>query len=183
MAKHLTSPVLKRDLTAEFVRARLRYFPETGVFIWLRRIEITQQDRSWNTQFAGKPAGSIDKAGYITIAFKAKHYRAHQLAWLVVTGEWAPGEIDHCDRDKGNNRFANLRPATKGQNAINSGVPANNKCGHRGVHWHAGARRWRAKIKVSGANIHLGYFDKVEDASTAYQAAARQHFGSFGGQP
>ena len=125
MSQFSTSPVLKRDLTAEFVRSRLDYSPEDGTFIWRARKEITSQDKGWNQKYAGRPAGSMDKSGYLTIGFNGKHYRAHQLAWLIITGDWPFGELDHDDRDKGNNRFRNLRPATKAQNAINSGVPAN----------------------------------------------------------
>ena len=179
MKRAITAPVLKRNLSVAYVRSRLEYDPGTGVFIWRFRCVRRQFDVSWNTRFAEKIAGSLDKDGYVTINFGGKHYRAHQLAWLYVTGAWPPHELDHRDRDKSNNRFLNLRPATKSQNAVNTIAPRSNRSGWKGVIWQAHARKWRARIKVDGHTIHLGYFDQIEEAALAYREAANRHFGAF----
>ncbi|MGU3475677.1 HNH endonuclease signature motif containing protein [Methylobacterium sp. D48H] len=179
MTRAITAPVLKRDLSAAYVRSRLEYDPESGVFTWRLRRVRRQYDASWNTRFAEKVAGSLDKDGYVTISLRGKHYRAHQLAWLYVTGVWPPHELDHRDRDKSNNRFLNLRPATKSQNAVNTAAPRSNRSGRKGVIWQAHARKWRARIKINGRTIHLGYFAQIEEAAHAYREAANRHFGAF----
>lgn len=38
---------------------------------------------------------------------------------------------------------------------------------------------WKAQIKISGKNRHLGYFKDIEAASSAYQVAAKAAFGQF----
>lgn len=48
--------------------------------------------------------------GYRYVDIDGESYRADKLAWLYMTGEW-PDELVHVDGDKGNNVFANLRPA------------------------------------------------------------------------
>jgi hypothetical protein len=45
---------------------------------------------------------------------------------------------------------------------------------YRGVHWHKGSRKWRAKINFKKTALHLGLFDNQEDAHTAYQTAAKR---------
>ena len=35
-------------------------------------------------------------------------YRAERVAWLLQTGEWPEGEIEHINGDHGDNRWANL---------------------------------------------------------------------------
>jgi hypothetical protein len=174
-----TSPVLKDDLAFAFVGQRLIYDAESGKLFWREKDVSEPNATSWNTRYAGKEAGSHDHAGYVTLNINGKHYRAHRLAWLLQFGVWPDIELDHINRNRSDNRIENLRLATKAQNAINSGVPANSSCGVKGVHWHSGARKWRAKIKVNGRSQHLGYFRDRAAASAAYDEAARIHFGSF----
>jgi group I intron endonuclease len=40
-----------------------------------------------------------------------------------------------------------------------------------GVSWNKHARKWEAKLKSDGKNVHLGYFDDELEASHAYQLA------------
>jgi predicted Fe-Mo cluster-binding NifX family protein len=49
-------------------------------------------------------------------------------------------------------------------NAINSGLPSNNKSGVKGVCWHKAGNKWTAQIKNDGVKIHLGSYDKLQDA-------------------
>lgn len=86
-------------------------------------------------------------------------------------------QVDHRDGDGLNNRRLNLRPATGAQNVANMKMHARNRSGAKGV-WRHG-RKWRATIQRNGKNWHLGGFDTVEEASAAYQAAARELHGEF----
>jgi len=70
---------------------------------------------------------------------------------------------DHIDRNPLNNQRVNLRSCTNAQNQWNTP--------HTGVGWHKHNVRWRARIKVNGKNISLGYFKAKSDALEAYRIA------------
>ena len=160
-------------INADYLRSRVTYSPDTGDLTWL-----PTGNRRWDTRLAGTLAGTR-RNGYLVLSFNGEKYYAHRLVWLYVTGEWPPNEIDHIDRDRINNRFANLRPATSGQNKGNLSKRSNNTSGTKGVFWHKHMRRWRAQIQQAGVSRHLGYFNTTEDAAVAYAAAARAQFGEF----
>jgi hypothetical protein len=61
----------------------------------------------------------------------------------------------------------------------NVGKHRDNTSGHKGVSWYKRDKKWRAKININNKAIHIGYFDNLEDAATAYQAAALKYFGEF----
>ncbi len=86
--------------------------------------------------------------------------------------------VDHKDANPFNNTRSNLRIATKAQNAANSHVYSTSKSGVKGVYKTSGGR-YGARIKYNGKDIHLGKFDKIEDAQSAYLKAAKYYFGEF----
>jgi hypothetical protein len=153
----------------ELVQQLLRYDVTTGEFIWRPRA-----DAWWNARYAGKSAGSVKPGGRIDVAIGHKLYKAHRLVWLYIHGEPVPDVIDHIDHDKLNNRFTNLRAATKLQNGANSGKRKNNTTGIKGVGlWHG---YYRARIMFEGKDISLGYFQTIEEAAKArFDAASRLH--------
>ncbi|MGW1422698.1 HNH endonuclease [Bradyrhizobium manausense] len=156
--------------TAELVRSLLDYDPLTGVFLW--RISPSR-----NT-----PEGSIagaDSEGYRLIRIDGGRYKAHQLAWLYMTGEWPSRQVDHRDTDRSNNRWSNLRLATTSQNKANMGRRADNKSGFKGVRWYSPTKKWNAQIRCQGKNTNLGYFPTPEEAHAAYCRAAERLFGEF----
>lgn len=153
----------------------LRYDPVTGHFHWLVRthghggmIEVDDV------------AGSL-KDGYINIQLDKVLYRAHRLAWYVMTGDWLPSEqdIDHRNTVRSDNRWKNLRLATRAQNMTNTGVRSDNKSGVRGVSWRADIGKWHARIKVGPKVMLLGNFDTVEEAAAARAKAERVHHAEF----
>lgn len=157
--------------TAARVRQLLDYDPVTGVFTWKVRCGRAK---------AGTRAGSLHKSdGYRIIGIDGATYYEHRLAWLWMTGNWPFGEIDHQHLDKINNAFSELRPATHAQNAMNTPLRSNNTSGFKGVDFRHNRKKWRARIKVKGRKLHLGYFLTPQEAHAAYVAAAAQHFGVF----
>ena len=160
-------------IDADTLRSRLDYDPETGEFTWLP----TGNPRI-DTRLAGKVAGT-PRNGYVVIEVGDDKHYAHRFAWLYMTGEWPANQIDHIDRNRSNNRFANLRPATSLQNKWNTSRQARSTSGTKGVTWHKRLKRWRAQIRLAGVSRHLGYFDSTDDAAVAYAAAARVQFGEF----
>lgn len=88
--------------------------------------------------------------------------------------------VDHRNGDGLDNRRANLRIATHGQNMANKRIYRNNTSGFKGVTRNTGSGRpWRAQLKADKKHYHLGYYDTPEAAARAYDAAARELFGEF----
>jgi hypothetical protein len=167
-------PNYQRDLSADFVREILDYDPKTGIFRWKYRLD---REANWNSRWVGKTAGYPIK-GHIRIQIAGKPgYYAGPLAWLYMTGEWPPDQVDHRDLDRGNNRWTNLRLADNSQNNCNREAQANSRSGIRGVQIHGG--RWRARITARGRTYELGYFVTVQEAVAAYAVAAKELHGEF----
>jgi HNH endonuclease/AP2 domain len=99
-----------------------------------------------------------------------------------VEGRWPKGEIDHVNGNKDDNRWENLREATRSQNIANARTPGCNTSGYKGVYFDRSKPRvkpWRASITVDGRTVRLGYFATPEKAWLAYVLAARKHYGDF----
>lgn len=124
----------------------------------------------------GDVASCIDSGGYIVIRIDGTLYRAHQLAWLYMYGEWPKHRVDHKDRDTLNNRIKNLRSATIKQNAENSKDRSDNTSGFRGVVKRRDCNRWVAQIRHNGSNVYLGIFKTPEEASEVYEKARKKMF-------
>ena len=166
----------------DYLRSLITYDPDTGVFIWKRRIFTSARAECWNTTFAGTVAGREATNGYWDISVDYTRYRAHRLAWLYVTGEWPSDKIDHINGNKKDNRFINLRPATSYQNSCNSKGRSHNLTGLKGVGvWHyRGIKYFRARITVNKKVFNLGYFKTPEEAYAAYCAASEKYHKDFG---
>jgi hypothetical protein len=52
-----------------------------------------------------------------------KVYQAHRLAFLYQEGKFPLEEVDHINHKKDDNRWSNIRHATRVENSKNSGVP------------------------------------------------------------
>lgn len=146
-------------LTQDRLKEVLSYDPATGIFI-----NIVQRGQRGNI---GKETGIMHHSGYIHIAIDNRNYMAHRLAWLYMTGEFPPECIDHINGKRSDNRFSNIRLATKKQNNENIPLRSDNKSGHRGVHWYKQTNRWKASVKHNGNRISVGYFKNIEDAVKA----------------
>lgn len=176
----------QNTLTAERLKAVLSYDPQTGVYRWRTRCGTGRAIASWNARFAGKEAGTICDNGrgrkYLQITVDGRRHTAQRLAWLYMKGEWPPPgtDVDHEDGDSLNNRFANLRVATRWENLSNRGKTRANTSGFKGVRPHR--NKWVARIGHKGRYRHLGTFDTPEQAAEAYAAAAREIHGEFASQ-
>jgi len=100
-------------MTQDELKRLLDYNPETGKFYWKTntggRIKV------------GNHAGTMRTDLYIQIGINKKLYQAHRLAFLYMTGE-IPPLVDHINRKPFDNRWDNLRSATKYENALNVGA-------------------------------------------------------------
>lgn len=77
-------------------------------------------------------------------------------------------EIDHINRDKLDNRKANLRYCTRAENISNK--ERINKSGKRGVFKEKNSSRYLAYITIRGRLIRLGTWDTKEEASLVRKA-------------
>lgn len=159
-------PYMKSELSIASLREWFDYDPSTGIF--------RRNKRSRNQVEAGAVAGTPDGKGYLRIKILGRHYLAHRLAWLWVHGEWPHLFIDHVDRDRSNNRIANLRLATASQNATNRGLRPIGENVPR-IGGGVSRERFRARITIDGKNIHLGSFETEGEAWAAYERAVALH--------
>jgi hypothetical protein len=159
-------------LTAERLRTIVNYDPDTGLFTW-----VSAAGRHGRYP-AGSPAGFMH-GGYVCICIDGFDYRAHRLAWLWMTGAWPSSNLDHRDLNRANNRWDNLREATRSENGANRRQMKNNKSGFKGVSWYAPLGKWRAAITLNKHLRHIGYFANPAEAHAAYCAEAKRLHGEF----
>lgn len=157
----------------------LEYDPETGVLTWKERgpewFKSETSARTWNARFAGRRAlSSRDSRGYEAGKMLGRSVRAHRVCWALHTGEWPSDEIDHINGVGYDNRFANLREATRAENNQNLSSFSNSTSRYPGVHWDRNRCKWRAKIFSRGRDITIGRFETEEEAFAAYCAAKRK---------
>jgi hypothetical protein len=140
-------------------------------------LELVSYDPStgeFTRRSTGKPAGFLNRCGYLVISIRFKRYTAHRLAWLITYGDWPSSHIDHINEDKRDNRITNLREATPSENHQNRSSPnKNNKSGYLGVYLHRPTGKWAASISVCRKTKYLGLFETAELASEAYLSAKR----------
>lgn len=168
------APILDQAL----LKSLLIYDPETGVFTWKPRGDNAR----WNKRYAGKVAGfdwAVGNVAYRSIRIFDWPFLGHRLAWLYMTGKWPGTGVDHRDLNGLNNRWTNLRAATKTQNAGNTRLQPTNKTGFKGVSTYGTTGRFRANICIFGKQTWLGAYDTAEEAHAAYVAAAIEHYGEF----
>lgn len=153
-------------LTADELRALVCYDPDTGVFTWrVGRPGCRAGDR----------CGRVNQWGYQEIGIKGRLTPAHRLAVLYVTGEWPNGVVDHINRIRADNRWANLRVGTHQQNCWNAGPRGIIK----GVSWDKAKRKWLAQARIDGVKRNLGRFACIGDAIKAHRAAVKDAHGTF----
>lgn len=166
---------------ATYLREALHYDPLTGTLTWRTRPDHHfPTPRGWrifNTQFAGLTTGCLESKGYLSVRLDCRKYWAHRLIWKIVTGEDPGYSIDHRDRDRANNRWTNLREASRFEQSANSRKRKHNSSGFKGVSLHGG--KWRAQIRIDGVSQILGSFPTPAIAHTAYMAALEAHFGEY----
>jgi hypothetical protein len=157
-----------QPISAERLHEVFDYDAETGHFT----------RRSTN-----KRAGCFHlSSGYWVMKINYRQVLAHRLAWLWVHGEWHDDlYVDHINRNKLDNRIANLRLATHGQNYVNS-LAHNNQTGFKGVQLDKRikhSKRYFSTVKIDGKMIYLPYCDTPEEAAENRRLAAIEVYGEF----
>lgn len=172
------------------LREALRYDRDTGLLFWRPRPihhfsndhkwSAKQAQARWNTQYAHTPAfRQPGKRGYLSGTIDGKTLTAHRVAWAIVMGYYSTETIDHANGDRHDNRWANLRLASRSQQSRNCSPNKSGTSRYLGVSFRKERQNWRAVIFVDGKQMYLGSFRDEEAAARAYDAAASQHFGEF----
>lgn len=178
----------RRNIDAELIRTLLDYDPTTGVFRWKPRtpdmfeteLHTTEHMcKTWNSRYAGNIIDTKDRNGYTQIIIFKRKYRANRIAWLYITGCWPTDLIDHDNTNTSDDRFDNLRPASFSQNQANRRLSSNNRSGVKGVSWCSKRNKWRAVIQINRKQIHIGYFDTIDEAYTKVCEARYKYHGDF----
>lgn len=173
-----------KDLSIDTLNQLIDYDPNTGIFIWKKRDASFFHNKriyaSWNGRYAGTNCGNKGlKTNYIKICVLDNKIYAHIAAWAIMTGEWPNGEIDHINLDRSDNRFCNLRVATKSQNASNAKIRKNNKSGFKGVCLDKRRNLWKSEITLNYKTFFLGYYSSPIEAHQAYCQSAEKLHGEF----
>lgn len=153
-------------LTMEQIHLYLDVDLDTGIVIW--------KCHRTKPHLAGRQAGHVNN-GYRRMGLLGYEFYIYQLIWFVAYGEWPTFTIDHADTDSLNDSLDNLRRASKGQNAANSGMNVRNTSGFKGVSGSHG--RWQAFISVDGISKYLGTYTTPELAHKAWYNAAINAWG------
>jgi hypothetical protein len=170
---------------ADFLRQCFDYDTASGELRWRHRpqehFRSHQSFMSWNGKWAGRIAGRLGVKGYWQVCVNNRRLYAARIIYKMhhdIDPEW----IDHADRNRLNNRLANLRSVSMQENNRNMIKPAG-KTGYVGVRQYneyGRKKQFTAVIRDgAGKRRGLGFFYTPEEAHAAYQRAAQEIFGEF----
>ena len=94
-------------------------------------------------------------------------FYAHNPSWDIYDNS-KDNVIDHDNGDRRDNRIENLQCVTHQENEFN-------KHSTKGYSWNKARGKWKGHICVNKQRIHLGYFNKEEDARIAYLEAKKKY--------
>ena len=103
----------------------------------------------------------------------------HRIVMEPIPDGMVVDHIKHppAREHKFDNRKANLEIKTTQQNSMNSCTHSNNKSGVSGVTERNG--KWLARIGYKNKRIHLGTFDRFEEAVRARLEAEEEYWGKY----
>jgi hypothetical protein len=162
-------------ITYEIAKALFDYSPKDGLLTW--------KFESGNIK-KGFEVGTLDstpksKTKYRKVSVFNISYKVHRIIWLMQTGDWPEGDVDHIDGDGLNNKWDNLRDVTHSQNLMNAAVRSDSTSGYKGVSYDKARDRWYAYINIDGKRKMLGRHKTMQEAVTARQNAESELFGEF----
>ena len=148
---------IKNNLSFSEVSKLLNYDPESGLLTWA-------VNRRGSAKIGSIAGTRVKTTGYKVLRINGEAYKTHRIAWLLYFGKMPDGDIDHINRDRGDNRICNLRMVDRSTNQRNRKISKNNTSGHTGVSYHKRDGLWRASINVNGKELILGNYDEKRDA-------------------
>jgi len=141
----------------------LKYSPKTGRMVWRKS--------SCSRDLTGKEVGHINNQGYRRFKIGCEEYSVHRIAFFLMTKKLPKEEIDHINGIRSDNRWSNLREATRLQQSHNLRLKCSNTSGVNGVYWSKLHNKWRAKLTYEKKAKNLGFFINWFDAVCARKSA------------
>ena len=112
---------------------------------------------------------------YASAKISGKNVSLH--AFLLASPK--NSEIDHVDGNGLNNQRLNLRICSHMENMANQKQHRDSKSPYKGISRAQHCDRWAAQLFFQGRKLYLGLFKDPIDAAKAYDAKAKELFGSF----
>lgn len=164
--------VAGRTISPQIIRDLFHYFPDTGELI---RKEGPRKGKSALSPTHGR--------GYSTVSIERINFLAHRVIFAWMTGVWPEHDVDHINGDRRDNRWCNLREATRSENLGNGRSGRGKYSAYKGVckivRDYPLSRPWVAYITKAGKRINLGSFSCEKEAARAYDNAAKALFGDY----
>ena len=163
--------IAKTELTQQRLKDLVCYDPLSGEIRW--RFSQSPRFKPWAL------AGFTTRQGYIDIKVDGRTYKAHRLAWLYMTGEHPSKEVDHINRVKSDNRWENLRQASRDENQWNASLRSDSTCGVSGVTFNKQSGKWKTQCRANKKRYFLGSYDTKEEAAAAVYRFRMERHGEF----
>ncbi|MBT8410213.1 MAG: HNH endonuclease [Octadecabacter sp.] len=156
------------------IKTHIEYCPETGEFRWLKS----------GCGRRGGPGSLVGTPSWINKQTKqcihlfvlGERWKAHRLAWYIMTGERPTFYIDHINNDPFDNRWNNLRKADASTNAMN-------RPGDRGrslpKNVYVCGDKFRVRVMADGRRVNGGRYATVELADAMAQRLRKSLHGEF----
>lgn len=142
-----------KGISFERIREMLHYCPETGALTW--RIS------RGNQIYAGGTAGTTNAYGYRVVVLDRKFFMVHRLAFMFMLGRMPLHglDVDHIDRNRSNNSWANLREVSRAKNLRNMTAPE-----HKPPNVNRRGNRWQVTFSVENKTKYFGMYPTIEEA-------------------
>ena len=148
-------------ISVERARELLDYNPKTGILTW-------KADRGGGIH-KGDIIEGISNRGYKVVRIDGVRYQAHRLAWLIHSGTFPQGQIDHINGVKTDNRLSNIRDVSHRENTQNRAIHRKGKLTGATLDKRGNRRKcWISQAKVNRKTVFIGMFFTKEEAHEAY---------------
>ena len=170
------------EITKEYLHQRFSYCP-----VDIAR-PLVYREYIGSMAQRGDPAGSLRSSNYYGVGISGKYFLVHRLVWVYrhpgcYKYSEVPSLLDHINKNPQDNRYENLRPASRSLNNFNRKNELNSQRSsrYRGVSWVSSHAQWRSAFMKGGKMSFLGHFpgtDKGEmEAALVYDRAAFKEWG------
>ena len=135
------------------------------------RYKVSTWGRVWSNRSNLVLSPKRQKNGYLTLCLYlngvSKMRLVHRLVAIAfLRNQRSLPQVDHIDGDRTNNALTNLRWSSGSENRRNVLKPRS-ASGVVGVFWCKTGRKWVARIRTDGKQVHLGCFVDKDRAELA----------------
>lgn len=164
----------KNLIDIDELKKYLLYDKKTGHIYWRpRTIDMFSNEgsqKSWNTKYAYKMAGTAMPGKQIQIKLLKRRYVGGHVAWALAHGYW-PDIVVHLDGNNLNTKLSNLKATNLDNYKIYNKKLLRPDGTRVGVNFDKRLRKWRAHLGIKHKRLHLGLFTSYEDAVAARASA------------